>query len=241
MSSRQPRRLRNRLGRRVMRSLGWLVGAPLAVFRFLRRATPIVEIEGSSEARPLPAHDPRAAREDEPGVGPVVHRLYSATIRAPKLSAERLLAIIASDPNVIAPSEVLRFDKTKGEPGRLEQGDELLIRMAGPWNAPVKVTQRWPEGFRLAATRGHPQLGQLELRARGEEGQIALEIQTRERAAGLGFHALQRIGLIRRMQAYTWGEMLENAAQLAGGGRLDRIAVQSWRDGSAPNVDYADR
>ena len=71
--------------------------------------------------------------------GPVLHRLYSATIREPKLTADRLLAIIAADPNVIAPSEVLRFEKTRGEPGRLKEGDELLIRMAGPWNAPVKV------------------------------------------------------------------------------------------------------
>ncbi len=52
-----------------------------------------------------------------------------------------------------------------------------------------------------------------------------MEIQTRERAAGMSFHALQRIGLIRRMQTYTWAEMLENAAQLAGGRPPDRITV----------------
>jgi hypothetical protein len=159
-----------------------------------------------------------------------VHRLYSATIRTPKLTAARLLAVIAADPNVIAPSEVLRFEKTDGERGRLQEGDELLIRMAGPWNGPVKVTRRWEEGFRLTATHGHPQLGQVELRIRDEDGQIAAEIQTRERAAGISFHALQRIGLIRRMQSYTWAEMLENAAQLAGGRRPERITVASWRE-----------
>jgi hypothetical protein len=169
-----------------------------------------------------------ARRERDDGVGPVVHRLFAATIRAPKLTADRLLAIIAADPNVIAPSEVLRFEKVRGDRGRLEEADELLIRMAGPWNGPVKVTRRWDEGFRLTATRGHPQLGQVEIRLRDEECEIAMEIQTRERAAGLTFRALQRIGLIRRMQSYTWAEMLENAAQLAGGRRPERITVGSW-------------
>ena len=217
----------------VIRVTGWLVGAPLAIFRFLRREIPIVEGDPAARAPLTPENADAARREAGAGVGPVVHRLYSATIRAPKLSADRLLAIIAADPNVIAPTEVLRFDKTAGEPGPLREGDELLIRMAGPWNAPVRVARRWPEGFRLTAERGHPQLGQLELRAREEDGRIAMEIQTRERAAGLGFHVLQRIGLIRRMQSYTWAEMLENAAQLAGGPRLERITVASWHDGGA--------
>ena len=229
MSSLHSHGLRGRVGRRVMRRLGWLVGAPLAIFRFLRRKIPIVEIDPAGAAGPLANEDHHTAqREHEDGVGPVVHRLYSATIRAPRLTANRLLAIIAADPNVIAPSEVLRFERVRGEPGWLRETDELLIRMAGPWNGPVKVTRRWDEGFRLTATRGHPQLGQVEIRLRDDDGGIAMEIQTRERAAGIGFHALQRIGLIRRMQSYTWAEMLENAAQLAGGHRPERITVAAW-------------
>lgn len=209
--------------------VGWAVGAPLALFRFFRRQTVVEETISAGGPDPLVADDPALAqRESEQGVGKVVHRLYSATIRTPKLPAARLLAIIATDPNVIAPSEVLRFEKTSGEPGRLDEGDELLIRMAGPWNAPVKVTRRWEEGLRFAATGGHPQLGQVELRTRDDDGDIAIEIQTRERAAGVTFHVLQRIKLIQRMQNYTWGEMLQNAAQLAGGQRLERITARSW-------------
>ena len=63
-----------------------------------------------------------------------------------------------------------------------------------------------------------------------------MEIQTRERAAGLSFPALQQIGLIRRTQSYTWAEMLENAAQLAGGRRPERVTVASWRDGTSARV-----
>jgi hypothetical protein len=229
METRTARRLHSRLGRGFVRKLGWLVGAPLAIFRFLRRRIPVEEVDPAGAPVPLPADESDAAhREDRQGVGEVVHRVYSATIQSPKLPAERLVAIIAADPNVIAPSEVLRFEKTRGDPGVLVEGDQLLIRMAGPWNAPVEVTRRWKEGFRFSASRGHPQLGQVELRARDEDGAIAIEIQTRERAAGIAFHVLQRIRLIRRMQSYTWGEMLQNAAQLAGGRRPDQIAVRSW-------------
>ena len=233
MSAQRTRGLRSRLSRSVMRRLGWLVGAPLATFRFLRRETPIVEIDPPSAVASLATHDgDTVERKRDDGVGPVMHRLFSATSRAPKLPADRLLSIIAADPNVIAPSEVLRFEKVRGEPGCLRETDELLIRMAGPWNGPVKVTRRWDEGFRLTATRGHPQLGQVEIRLRDENGGIAMEVQTRERAAGMSFRALQRIGLIRRMQCYTWAEMLENLAQLAGGNPPERITVASWSGGT---------
>jgi hypothetical protein len=80
--------------------------------------------------------------------------------------------------------------------------------MAGPWNGPGSPV----EGRRVSGSLPHtgPQLGQVELRTRDQDGQIAMEIQTRERAAGLSFPALQQIGLIRRTQSYTWAEMLEN-------------------------------
>jgi hypothetical protein len=225
------------LVRRLLRWSGWLVGAPLAIFRFLRRRIPIEELDPAGESAPLTAEDPDPDhRQDEHGVGPVVHQLYAVAIRAPKLAPEQLLAIIAADPNVIAPSEVLRFEKGRGEAAGLREGEELLIRMAGPWNGPVRVTRRWQLGFRLAATRGHAQLGQLELRVRGVDGDLAVEIQTRERAAGLAVYLLQRVGLIRRMQAHTWAEMLENAARLAGGLPPERITVRSWRSSGARQI-----
>lgn len=229
MPSASTRSLPRGLSRNLLRKLGWLAGAPLAIFRFLRRQTPLEEDHSEGVSSLAPVTDPPGEhRADAHGVGPVVNRLYSATIQAPKLTAERLVAIIAADPNVIAPTEVLRFEKTQGRSNTLQEGDQLIVRMAGPWNAPLAVTRRWETGFRFTATRGHPQLGEIEFRARDEHDQVTVEIQTRERAAGLSFHILQRIRLIRRMQSYTWGEMLENTAQLAGGRRLKRITVRSW-------------
>ena len=161
-----------------------------------------------------------------------MHRIYAATTRSPKLAPEQLLAIIAADPNVVAPTEVLRFERPPGTSSALQEGDELMIRMAGPWNGPMRVTEQGEDRLRLAALPGHPQQGQIELRVRSRDGDrndMVIELQTRERAAGLGFYLLQRVGLIQRMQSYTWAEILQNAARLAGGRPPDRITVQSWR------------
>jgi len=222
---------RARLGSLVFRLLSWTSGAPLASFRFLTRQRPIEEVvlsEGATPS-PLPAAEPDSDHsEDEDGRGSVVHKLFRAEIENPRLSAERLIDVIAADPNVIAPYEVVRFEKTRGEPGDLREGERVLIRMAGPWNGPVEVTKRWREGFRLAATSGHAQLGQVELRAHGNDGAMRLEIQTREKSATGLFHLLRRLGLVRRMQTHTWAHMLEAAAQLAGGRPPQKIVVQTW-------------
>ncbi len=215
-----------------MRRLGWLLGAPLAIFRFLRREIIIEKIDAPHAVAPLPATDPSTSTDPvEPGLGPVTHHLYAATIRSPKLAPEQLMAVIAANPNVVAPTEVLRFERRSGTSGSLRQGDELLIRMAGPWNGPMRVTEQGDDRLRLGATPGHAQQGQIELRARLRDNpnDIEIEIQTRERAAGPGFYLLQRTGLIQRMQSYTWAEILQNAARLAGGHPPDRITVQSWR------------
>ena len=215
----------------LFRVLGWSAGAPLASFRFLNRQRPIEEVLRREGERPSPlaADDPDPAHQEaDDGLGPVTHRLFRAEIENPRLSAARLIDVVAADPNVISPFEVVRFEKTRGERGDLRKGDELLIRMAGPWNGPVKVTERWGEGFRLAATHGHAQLGQLELRAHGGNGAMRFEIQTRERSASGLFHVLRRIGLVRRMQTHTWAHMLEAAAQLAGGRPPEKIVVETW-------------
>ncbi len=225
--------LSRRLARRWMRRLGWLLGGPLAIFRFLRREILVERIDATDPAAPLPAADPRdSSSQTESGFGPLTHRLYTATTRSPKIAPEQLLAIIAANPNVVAPTEVLRFERPRGTSDRLQKGDELTIRMAGPWNGPMRVTEQGEDRLRLAAMPGHPQQGQIELRVRSgdaEHNDIVIELQTRERAAGLGFYLLQRVGLVQRMQSYTWAEILQNAARLAGGRPPDRITVQSWR------------
>ena len=223
-------KIRWRLGRRLLRRTGWIVGAPLAIFRFMRQDIPLRELSGPGAAWPLPPEEPDREHAEESGVGALAHRVYGTVLRECVLPAERVIRIIAADPNVIAPTEVLRFERKSEGVRDLREGDELLIRMAGPWNGPVRVTRRWEHGFRLAALRGNAQVGQVELRARDDGDGMVVEIQTRARAAGVWFYLLERVGLVGRMQAYTWAEMLQKSAQLAGGRPPTEITVRSWRD-----------
>jgi hypothetical protein len=92
MSSPRTRGLRARLGRRLMRRLGWLFGAPLAIS---------VSASGDTDRRDRSRRRGDSVDRREPRgrttrgrrrSRTVVHRLYSATIRTPKLTAGRLLA-----------------------------------------------------------------------------------------------------------------------------------------------------
>jgi len=79
----------------------------------------------------------------EDGVGPLFHRLYRARIRDAKLSPGEVIGRLRSDPNRATATELARFLKIRGGEG-LAVGDELVVRMPGPWDGPVRVTASPP-------------------------------------------------------------------------------------------------
>ena len=46
---------------------------------------------------------------------------------------------VMSDPNLVAPGRVARFQKVSGEDGDMRPGDEFVVRMPGPWDGPIRV------------------------------------------------------------------------------------------------------
>lgn len=89
--------VRSRFGRRLLRRTGWIVGAPLAVFRFLRQDIVLRELPGAGATLPLPLPPEERSRDDGggAGVGALSHKVYRAVLRECTLSAERLIRIIA--------------------------------------------------------------------------------------------------------------------------------------------------
>lgn len=196
------------------RLLGWSVGMPLATVRFLLRDTPL-------EHRTVVRQD-----LSEPDDG-AVRRRYRARVERPRLPAERVLAIIAADPNVVLPVEVMRFTGGRAA-GPLRPGDERLIRMAGPWNGPVRVVAVEPEGIRWAARRGGAQRGEFEIRLRDDGPDLEAEVQLVQRSASRLYGlAYDRIGIARLIERHTWSHVLERVAQLAGGRPPRRILVET--------------
>jgi hypothetical protein len=185
---------------------------PLATFRFLARRSPIDRV-------PAPA---------EWATCELVHRRLWVECDRPRLSATRLLDIIAADPNVVVPTEVLQFRKTAGEPGRLAVGDRYLIRMAGPWGGPISVVVRDEHHVRLQSSHANPQQGHIDFLVREDDGRLRIEIASRYRPGSRAFRALARsLPLIERMEIHAAAHTLEMAAQLAGARPPERICLQT--------------
>ncbi|HVL85975.1 MAG TPA: hypothetical protein VM367_17035 [Pseudonocardia sp.] len=206
----------------------WPLGVARVTWRYLWRTTPMRRSEQAGGAADLPEPvpsdccDERVQHADE-GVGPLLHRRYAVRIREARVTPEEVVAGLADDPNSGAPQDIAVFVKTRGEAGVLAVGDEFVVRMPGPWDGPVRVIGRGPLWFRLATLRGHLEAGQIEFRARGEDGLLHVEIESWARAGDRLAHlAYNRLRVAKEIQLNLWVETLL-AMTASSGGRRDGL------------------
>ena len=234
--------MRNRDGwaRRASIVARWPAGMAFTTWSYLWRITALhrTECEGD-EDDVCPQLPPEISNEriqaQSDGFGPYYHRRYSVRIAEPTRSGAELIDQVVRDPNRAAPSEVAVFRKVSGEAGPLEVGDDLVVRMPGPWDGPVRVVARTPTSVRLATLRGHLEAGQIEFRARDEDGDIEFEIESwttnGNRLADLLY---DRVRLMKEMQLHMWVHYCERAAKLAGGRRRGGVTVETRRWNPSP-------
>jgi Domain of unknown function (DUF1990) len=164
------------------------------------------------------------------GYGPLFHRRYRTRMRESALSAELLMQRIQSKPNRAAPRKFARFQRTGGRPGRLNVGDEYVVRMPGPWDGPVRVVASGPCAFRLATLSGHLEAGQIEFRVRPEDGGLVFEIESWARSSSRLVHLLyHRLRMAKEVQAHMWISFLERVVRLAGGRMTGGIEIETER------------
>jgi hypothetical protein len=187
------------------------------------RTTPMHRSEEPGNADDLPPRLPQATMDAdvqriEDGVGPLFHRLYRARIRDARVSPEELIERLLDDPNRATPTELARFLKVGGSDGRLCAGAEMVVRMPGPWDGPVRVTVTSPTSFRFATLSGHLEAGQIEFRATQADAMLRFEIESwarsGDRLSNLLYHHLR---MAKEVQLHMWTSFLEQAAKLAGG------------------------
>ena len=222
-------------GRRAGTVLRWPVGMGLASWRYLWRTQPVRRREEAAapggSGPPLAAElvDDRVQRVAD-GVGPLFRRRYSARIEGSPLTPEQLFDRLVTDPNRAAPVEVAVFRKLRGRPGPLQAGDEYVVRMPGPWDGPVRVVDRQPTSFRLATLRGHLEAGQIEFRARAEDGALRFEIESWARSGDrLAALLYDRLRLAKEMQLHMWIHFCERVGKLAGGEVRGGVEVYTAR------------
>ena len=172
--------------------------------------------------------DPTGIQLPETGAGPLFRRLYAARIRESELDAPGLLQRVAAEPNRASPSEFASFHKVTGPEGRMEEGDEFVVRMAGPWNGPVRVVLAERDRFRLATLEGHLEAGQIEFRAGEEDGYVTFEIESwarsKDRLTDLLYDHLR---MSKEVQLHMWTSTLEHVADLAGGRLTGGLTIRT--------------
>jgi len=205
----------------------------LTSWDYMWRTTPMHRSEESGGADDLPPRLPERALDDdvqriEDGAGPLFHRLYRAQIRDARLSPEELISCLGVDPNRATPTALARFLKVRGADGGMAVGDELVVRMPGPWDGPVRVTLSEPGSFRFATLSGHLEAGQIEFRAMRAEGMLRFEIESwarsGDRLSNLLYHHLR---MAKEVQLHMWTSFLERVARLAGGRLTGGIEIIS--------------
>jgi hypothetical protein len=215
------------------------MGVALTSWRYLWRTTPLYrdEVAGTLEADsppPLPAELQRSeVQTPESGAGPLFHRRYRVRIRDSDLSADELVRRVAAEPDAVAPSEFATFRKLNGSGGRMQVNDEYVVRMAGPWDGPVRVAKREGSMFRLVTLEGHLEAGQIEFRAYDDDDLVVFEIESWARSKDRLTDVLyDRLRMSKEVQLHMWTSTLERIVKLSGGSRGGGIEIHTRKVGA---------
>ena len=225
------------LRRRVSSAARWPLGVGLTSWRYVWRTVPMHRTEQQGDPvvdRPPPIPPSVAGDEDiqrqEDGTGPLFHRTYRTRIRESEVTAEELFERVAADPDRVSPREFASFVKLHGEPGRMCVGDEYRVRMAGPWDGPVRVAERTPTSFRLVTLDGHLEAGQIRFSAHERGGLIVFEIESWARSSSRFVHALyDGLRMAKEIQVHMWVSVLQRVAELSGGRVTGGIDIDTRR------------
>lgn len=224
----------------VDRLVRWTLGMAVAGARYIfqrvplyRRARSIEDSDGSLPDfdRTLPG-DAGALQRADDGVGALFHRHYTIFVTDERLDAEALVDHILGDPNGVAPSRMARFETFDGEVAKdLDLGDELIVRLPGPWDGPVRVIERTPTSFRLATLKGHLEAGEIEFSTGYDDrGFLRFRIESWARSGDAMFHWLyEKFPVGREAQMHMWSQFCRRVAAASGGTLMSNVASTTRR------------
>ncbi|MGI4735656.1 MAG: DUF1990 family protein [Janthinobacterium lividum] len=167
------------------------------------------------------------------GSGPKLARRYFVDILRPKLNATQLMHVVQADVPRFSPGLLADFEQTKGTPGALSVGDEFHVKILGPWNGSVRVTEVSATAFELITLEGHPEAGSIRFEAHAldeQPGELRFEINSVARSRdGLVAFAYDTIGGGKLLQEATWVEFCTRVAEASGGQAQGPITVETTR------------
>ena len=167
------------------------------------------------------------------GTGPELERRYYLDVARPRLTPPQLMAAVQADLPRFSPGLLADFEQTRGQAGALCVGDEFHIKILGPWNGSVRVTDAGPTFFELVTLEGHPEAGRIRFDAHALDGRpdaLRFEIHSVARSRdGLVAFAYDTIGGGKAMQEATWVEFCRRVGAASGGQALGPVTVETTR------------
>jgi hypothetical protein len=222
--------------------LRWPLGIALVSWRYMWRTTPLHRSEEPGNPADLP--DPvegASADRLQPlgaGTGQMLHRTYAVRITGSDMKPEALVDLMAAHLNQASP-EMAVFRKTRGvRDDQLRTGEELVVRMPGPWDGPVRVVRREPGSFRLATLEGHLEAGEIEFRAARDGDALCFEIESWARAGDkLSDLLYNKLRLAKEIQLNMWSHVCIRSAALARGHLTGGVTIRTrWLDWPPPEA-----
>jgi hypothetical protein len=201
----------------------WSLGLALVSWRYLWQTTPLHRREEAGDVRDLPPPLPEHWIDErnqplEHGAGPLFHRVFTVCIDEPTMTAQELISVLAVDLNQAVPSEVTSVDKQSDRCGPLAVGDEMVVRMPGPWDGPVRVVDCTETSFRFATLDDHMEAGQIEFRARPRGRSLQFEIEAWARPCSPLVNLLYtHLRLAKEIQLNMWVRFCLATADIARG------------------------
>ena len=221
----------------------WCLDLVITVLRYAVQRIPTYRRDRLQDAgeppdfeRELPG-DPATLQRPQAGIGPLYHRSYWVCVTDETLRGEELISLILAEPNQVTPTEMASFETFDGEPAHdLQVGDELVVRLPGPWDGPVRVIERTPTSFRFATLEGHMEAGEIEFRTRTDDrGFLEFRIESWARSGDPLFDLLYgRFVIGRELQMHMWAQFCRRVAAVSGGVRMSNPSSSTRRFDAAP-------
>lgn len=165
------------------------------------------------------------------GAGALFERRYAIDIARPRQSPKQLMEAIRCNIEQFSPDLLAEFEKVKGHPHQLEVGDEFKIKILGPWNGGVRVTEVGETFFEFITLEGHPEAGRIRFSAGShpdKPGVLHFEIHSWASSRdGLVAFLYDTVGAGQRVQEQTWRTFCERVAEASGGQALGPVSIDT--------------
>lgn len=165
------------------------------------------------------------------GSGAFFERRYWVDVQHPRQSAAELMQYIQCHVPDFSPDSLADFEKLKGAGPCLNVGDEFHIKILGPWNGEVRVTEVGDDYFELATLESHPEAGRIRFSLQPHASlpdTIRFEIHSWARSRdGLVAFTYDTLGMGRKVQQQTWETYCERVAAFTEGLPLGPVHVET--------------